>query len=86
MTPVSLVCSGWVSYRHSCWHGRLLSIPPPGKRLRKGGFIVQITGNVPNRICLPREPGFTVTLSLKDEFSYLADNPLLETLLGRYAC
>lgn len=32
----------------------------------------------------PREPGFTVTLSLKDEFSYLADNPLLETLLGRY--
>ena len=33
---------------------------------------------------LPREPGFTVTLSLKDEFSYLADNPLLETLLGRY--
>lgn len=33
---------------------------------------------------LPREPGFTVTLNLKDEFSYLADNPLLETLLGRY--
>lgn len=33
---------------------------------------------------IPREPGFTVTLKLKDEFSYLADNPLLETLLGRY--
>ncbi|EPC0892249.1 ATP-binding protein [Citrobacter freundii] len=32
----------------------------------------------------PREPGFTVTLSLKAEFSYLADNALLERLLGRY--
>lgn len=33
---------------------------------------------------IPREPGFTVTLKLKDEFSHLADNPLLEKLLGRY--
>lgn len=32
----------------------------------------------------PREPGFTVTLFLKEAFSYLADNPLLERLLGRY--
>ncbi|EKM0533285.1 ATP-binding protein [Cronobacter turicensis] len=32
----------------------------------------------------PREPGATVTLHLKDEFLYLANNKLLGDVLGRY--
>ncbi|ELY2509389.1 ATP-binding protein [Cronobacter sakazakii] len=32
----------------------------------------------------PREPGTTVTLHLKDEFLYLANNKLLSDVLGRY--